>query len=59
MNCFLTTEEREELMDTFIERLVTIDSTFPIEELIENMQVMNNSEFYNECKAFIPDALND
>ena len=44
-------------MDTFIMRLDSIDPTFPMEELIETMSVMNNSEFYNECVEFIPDAL--
>ena len=57
MNSFLTTEQRSDLLNLFIERLDSIDSTFPVEELVENMMRMNNSEFYNECLEFIPDAL--
>ena len=57
MNSFLTTEQRSDLLNLFIERLDSIDPTFPVEELVENMMRMNNSEFYNECLEFIPDAL--
>ena len=57
VNSFLSTEQREYLLDAFIERLDSIDSTFPIEELVLNMNAMNNSEFFNECREFIPDVL--
>ena len=57
MNSFLTTDQRSDLLNLFIERLDSIDPTFPVEELVENMLSMNNAEFYNECLEFIPDAL--
>ena len=57
VNSFLSTEQREFLLDSFIERLDSIDPTFPVEELVLNMNAMNNSEFYNECREFIPDIL--
>ena len=56
-NCFLTHEQRTELLDYFCSKLDTIDSSFPMDELIETMTVMNNSEFYNECADFIPEKL--
>ncbi len=57
VNSFLSSEQREFLLDAFIERLDSIDPTFPVEELVLNMNAMNNSEFYNECREFIPDIL--
>ena len=57
MNSFLTTDQRSDLLNLFIERLDSIDPTFPVEELVQNMLSMNNSEFYNECLEFMPDAL--
>ena len=57
VNSFLTHSQREYLLDSFCSKLDSIDSTFPMEELIENMMAMNNSEFYNECREFIPEEL--
>ena len=57
VNSFLTKNQREFLLDSFCEKLDSIDSTFPMEELIETMVVMNNSEFYKECVEFIPEEL--
>ena len=57
VNSFLTHAQREYLLDSFCSKLDSIDSTFPMEELIETMVVMNNSEFYKECREFIPDEL--
>ena len=57
VNSFLTHEQREYLLDSFCTKLDSIDSTFPMEELIETMVVMNNSDFYKECVQFIPEEL--
>ena len=57
VNSFLTHEQRDYLLDSFCMKLDSIDSSFPMEELIETMQVMNNSEFYKECMQFIPEEL--
>jgi hypothetical protein len=56
-NCYLTHEQRTELLDYFCAKLDKIDPSFPMDELIENMSVMNNGEFYNECVQFIPEQL--
>ena len=58
MNAWLTKEQREHLLDCFIAKLDSIDSTFPMEELVLNMNAMNSSQFYNECLEFIPEYLN-
>ncbi len=57
MNAWLTKEQREYLLDCFIAKLDSIDSTFPMEELVVNMHEMNSSQFYNECLEFIPECL--
>ena len=56
-NCFLTHDQRTELLDYFCSKLDQIDASFPMDELIETMSVMSNSEFYNECMDFIPEKL--
>ena len=55
---WLTKEQRSDLLDCFIAKLDSIDSTFPVEELVLNMNAMNSSEFYKECLEFIPEHLN-
>ncbi len=57
MNAWLTNEQRVYLLDCFIAKLDSIDSTFPMEELVLNMNAMNSSQFYNECLEFIPECL--
>ena len=57
INSFLTHEQRDYLLDAFCSKLDSIDSSFPMEELIETMVVMNNSDFYKECVQFIPEEL--
>ena len=57
VNIFLTHAQREFLLDSFCSKLDSIDPTFPMEELVETMSVMNNPEFYKECVEFIPEEL--
>lgn len=58
VNVFLTDNQRNWLLDEYLNQLATVDATL-IDDAHEELIHMKNPEFYDECREFMPHCMQE
>ena len=59
VNVFLTDNQRNWLLDEYLNKLVTIGEEQLIDDCTDILTHMKNHEFYEECLSFMPTCMYD
>ena len=59
VNVFLTDNQRNWLIDEYLNKLVDIGESQLIDDCTDILNHMRNPEFYAECLSFMPTCMSD